>query len=131
MFPSSTKILLVEDMESIRSWEKMQLEKLGLSEIFEAVNGKEALALLEGQRQKQNPIELILCDWRMPEMDGLGLFAALQKNPDFCQIPFMMITAESDTEMVMQAMEAGVIHYLTKPFSAQNLQEKLELMGKG
>ena len=130
MFPVTTRILLVEDMTSIRSWEKMQLEKLGFNEIFEAVNGKEALDILEKLFQENRPVNLILSDWRMPELDGLGFFKILQEKEYLEKIPFIMITAESETPLVLQALGAGVVYYMTKPFSAENLQKKLEIMWK-
>ena len=113
------KIMLVDDSRTIRNIQKNTLSGLGHTEIVEAADGLEALSAL----QSESP-DLILLDWNMPNMDGLTFLKEVrQRNKD---IPFIMITTESERARVVAAIQAGCSDYLVKPFTPDGLKEKLE-----
>jgi len=113
------KILLVDDSGTMRTIQTRCLNKLGLKDITEAEDGQRALDFYD-----RNTFDLILSDWNMPVMDGLTFLKAIrERNTD---IPFIMITTEAERQRVVTAIQAGVSDYLTKPFTPDSLQEKLE-----
>jgi two-component system, chemotaxis family, chemotaxis protein CheY len=118
----SKKILLVDDSSVMRKLVARSIRQTGLDvEITaEAGNGKEALAILQGQ-----PIDLVLCDWNMPEMNGLEFIAAARGTH---QTPIVMLTTEGTAEKAQEAMAAGASGYLTKPFTPDALQAKIKLL---
>lgn len=119
--PKEIKILVVDDMSTMRRVIKSILNQLGYSNIDEAENGKEALSKLSS-----GDYGLLLTDWNMPEMDGLSLIKAIRQDPKLRDLPAMMITAEAKKENVLEALKAGANNYVVKPFTADILKEKLE-----
>jgi two-component system chemotaxis response regulator CheY len=118
------KALVVDDSRAMRRIIARYLQDLGF-EVHEAASGLDALVAapkLEGLR-------LILLDWNMPEMDGRTLLQRLRDDPEFADIPIMMVTTESEMEQVEVALQAGASEYLMKPFDRQALLEKLLLLG--
>jgi CheY-like chemotaxis protein len=73
------RILLVEDMPSVRNWEKMLLEQHNQYDVLEAENGQQAMEMIEKYHKQNQMIDLVLSDWRMPEMDGVQLYAEMKK----------------------------------------------------
>src|SRR5262249_34544786 len=94
-------------------------------EVHEAASGIEALMLT----QKLKGLSLILLDWNMPEMDGCEFLERLRAEPEFADLPIMMVTTESEMEQVEVALEAGASEYLMKPSDGQALAERLLLLG--
>jgi two-component system chemotaxis response regulator CheY len=88
--------------------------------VDEEVNGEAALAKL-----KEKKYELIISDWNMEPMTGLELLKNIRADEELRNIPFIMITAESKTENVIAAKQAGVNNYIVKPFNAETLKAKL------
>jgi two-component system chemotaxis response regulator CheY len=120
------KVLVVDDQSSMRAVTRMALEKIGVRLIHEAENGQLALAKAVAQ-----PLDLIISDFNMPEMDGLGLLRAVRGHPAVRKLPFILITGRGDRELVVTAAQAGVNNYLVKPFTEAMLREKMEqVMGK-
>jgi two-component system chemotaxis response regulator CheY len=120
------KVLVVDDQSSMRAVTRMALEKIGVRLIHEAENGQMALQKAVGQ-----PLDLIISDFNMPEMDGLGLLRAVRGHPAVRKLPFILITGRGDRELVVTAAQAGVNNYLVKPFTEAMLREKMEqVMGK-
>ena len=77
------------------------------------------------------PLDLIISDYNMPEMDGLGLLRAVRGHPVVRKLPFILLTGRGDHELVVKAAQAGVNNYLVKPFTAEILRTKIEqVMGK-
>lgn len=115
-------VLVVDDASFIRD-----LLKKGLRDNFpgvrieEAVNGRKAQQLLA-----RAGIELILCDWEMPEMSGLELLAWCREQDHLKTTPFIMVTSRGDKENVIQAIQAGVSDYIGKPFSNDQLVTKVK-----
>ncbi len=117
----SMKVLVVEDQLSVRQIIKNGLGNIGYKDIHEALNGEEGLAKL-----KAGGFGLVIADWNMPVMTGIELLRAVRANPTLKSIPFLMVTAERLQENIIDAVQAGVSGYLVKPFSEDNLREKLE-----
>ena len=118
------KVLVVDDSRAMRRIIAKFLVELGF-EVHEAGSGLEALV----SAPKIEGLGLILLDWNMPEMDGGTLLARLRKDPEFADLPIMMVTTESEMEQVEIALQAGASEYLMKPFDRQALREKLLLLG--
>ena len=120
------KVLVVDDQNSVRQMTRMTLEEIGFRHIHEADNGVHAMETASLQ-----PLDLIISDYNMPEMDGLGLLRAVRGHPMVRKVPFILLTGRGDKELVVKAAQAGVNNYLVKPFTAAILREKIEqVMGK-
>lgn len=118
------KALIVDDSRAIRSVIRRKLTDLGF-EVFEAGNGQEGL-----ERIDEHPdIGIILVDWNMPVMDGLEFVRRVRKTPDTARMPLLMVTSETEIRQMVKALAAGANEYLMKPFDAQALEEKLQLLG--
>jgi two-component system chemotaxis response regulator CheY len=114
------RILIVDDFAGMRTILKHTLHLLGFHNVKEARGGHDALVKL-----KQEPCELIISDWSMPNMSGLEFLSALKEDTHLANVPFLMMTAKSERDNVVEAAHAGVAHYMIKPFSAEILQKKL------
>lgn len=113
-------ILVVDDMEAMRSMVNGCLRELGAPSIMMEPNGKCAWALLQKKR-----IDLIVCDWDMPQMTGLELLKLVRESDKHKHIPFLMLTAATEGERVRSAVEAGVNDYLSKPFQPKALEYRV------
>jgi len=116
----SMKVLVVDDMSTMRRIVKNVLKQIGYSDFAEAENGKDALDKLQAQK-----FDLVVSDWNMPEMSGLDLLRAIRADPELKHLPVLMVTAEAQKENIIEAVQAGVSNYVVKPFTADALQEKL------
>jgi two-component system chemotaxis response regulator CheY len=115
------RVLVVDDQQVTRTIVKAVLKSLGFNDIFTADGGKEALLIL-----RRHLIDLIICDWNMPDMTGIEVLKSVRKDPRYEDVPFLMLTAEVYKENIAEAMKAGVTDYIAKPFTAETLSEKLE-----
>ena len=116
------KILVVEDHPSTRMLISSLLQRLGYEDICLARNGIEALALAQ---LKTNRYDLILSDWDMPEMDGLTLWGKIREDDVLKEIPFVLITAMNEIDMVKRAISEGVTDYIVKPITLEALKNKV------
>jgi len=116
-------ILVVDDFATMRRIIKTSLRQLGFENITEAEDGKVALSKLQAGDYK-----LIISDWNMPNMMGIDLLRAVRGDERLKPTPFLMVTAEAQKENVLEAAKAGVSNYIVKPFTANDLQKKLELI---
>jgi len=114
------KILVVDDHALTRDMVRMILKSMGFSDILSAENGEIAFDAV-----KASYFDLIICDWNMPRFTGLELLTAVRSNKDFADTPFLMLTAEAYRESVKAALQAGVTDYISKPFTAGVLGEKV------
>lgn len=126
MFPNSTRILILDDMPTIRDLVRSQLNELGFTDITEAADGKEGYQALRDAVASGSPIQLVISDWNMPEMDGLELLKVVRATPEWGKLPFILLTSESEKEQVTNAVMAGVNQYIVKPFSQAMIKDKLE-----
>jgi len=115
-------ILIVDDSSTMRKIVLRNLKQtdLDVGEVYQAGDGQEALAVLA-----DNTVHLILSDWNMPNMDGLGLVQAVRSNPDNAHIRIIMITTEGGETKVDEAIAAGANGYVKKPFTADDLEKEL------
>ena len=114
-------ILVVDDYTTMVRIIRNLLTQLGFSEIDEATNGDGALAKL---RQKR--YGLIISDWNMEPMNGYELLKEVRRDDGLTDTPFIMVTAESKSENITAAKEAGVNNYIVKPFNATTLKDKID-----
>jgi two-component system, chemotaxis family, chemotaxis protein CheY len=120
------RALIVDDSSVMRKIVERSLRQAGidLTQVFEAGNGAEALAVLQ-----ESQVDLILCDINMPVMDGLEFVKQLSANGR--KIPVVMITTEGSESHVVQALSAGARAYIRKPFTPDQIrQHVLPLLGK-
>ena len=115
------KVLVVADSVAIRQIIKKNLKELGFSELMEAENGAAGL-----KKAGEEPVDLIVSGWNMPNMTGLDFLKAVRADADLKRIAFIMVTSEADKEKIMEAVQAGVDQYLVKPFNAMQLEEKIK-----
>lgn len=113
------RILLVDDSQTMRSITCAVLSTIGPHEVVEACDGREAI-----EKMRAFAPELILCDWSMPVMDGLEFVQTVRKA-DQCT-PIIMVTTESEMSKMMQAIRAGVNHYVVKPFTPDVLRKRIQ-----
>lgn len=125
MFPNNTRILVVDDMKTMRLVMKKALTTLGFSDITEADDGETAWPMIQQAAINGTPFQLILSDWNMPKMKGLDLLKMVRGQDNIKSVPFILVTAESESEQVKVAISHGVSQYVVKPFTAQALSEKL------
>lgn len=121
------KVLVVDDSNVMRQIIKNNLKQLGfkMDNISEAEDGQAGLRALGG-----GPIDLIISDWNMPKMSGIEFLKAKNDDGNFKNIPFMMVTSETEKDKIMEAVQAGVSQYIVKPFNANQLEEKIKLVFK-
>ncbi|MBX3017755.1 MAG: response regulator [Bdellovibrionaceae bacterium] len=125
MFPPTTKVLVVDDMPTIRDLVKNQLKALGFKNIVEASDGEAGLNLVMNAASVGLPIELIVSDWNMPKMTGLEFLRQVRASESLGKTPFILLTSESERDQVTEAILAGVSQYIVKPFAAKSFEEKL------
>jgi two-component system, chemotaxis family, chemotaxis protein CheY len=116
--------LVVDDSPTIRAIIRKILTSLGW-EVAQAEHGADALQVLDGLPQ----VSLILIDWNMPVMDGIGLVRAVRDDHRWDDAKIMMVTTESEPDRMIAALEAGADEYVMKPFTREALSGKLELLG--
>ena len=118
---TTLKVLVVDDMSSMRMMIKAVLREMGILLVQEAGDGDRALELLAAQ-----PFGLVVCDWDMPTVDGLTVLQQVRAEPHISALPFIMLTANSARDHVSRAIEAGVSDYLAKPFKPVDLMAKIK-----
>jgi two-component system chemotaxis response regulator CheY len=126
MFPFDTRILIIDDMQTIRDLVKSQLRSMGFGNIAEATDGEEGLQYLIKHNTAKQHIQLVISDWNMPKMSGLELLKQVRANPEFATLPFVLLTSEAERDQVTEAVLAGVSQYVVKPFSAKIFEDKLK-----
>jgi two-component system chemotaxis response regulator CheY len=112
------RILLVDDSKSLRSIERTMLEQLGYSQFEDACDGLDAMSKV-GAFQP----ELILLDWNMPRMNGIDFLKTFRQTNK--TTPVIMVTTEAEKEQVVEAIKAGVTNYLVKPFTREQLSQRI------
>jgi two-component system chemotaxis response regulator CheY len=113
-------ILIVDDYKTMLRIIRNLLKQLGFENVDEATDGSTALKCLHDKEYG-----LVISDWNMEPMTGLQLLREVRSDGALKHIPFIMVTAESKTENVIAAKEAGVTNYIVKPFNAETLKQKL------
>lgn len=113
-------VLVVEDNAQAMKLMVMVLKDMGVNQIYKATDGKEAQDFFG---EADELVNLIICDWRMPRMTGLELLQQIRTtHPD---MPFLMVTANTDVQSIKAARQFGVNAYIGKPYSTQQLEQKV------
>ena len=113
-------VLIVDDYKTMLRIIRNLLRQIGFVNIDEATDGSMALQMLRGGNYG-----LVISDWNMEPMTGLQLLREVRSDAKLKNTPFIMVTAESKSENVIAAKEAGVSNYIVKPFNAETLQAKM------
>jgi two-component system chemotaxis response regulator CheY len=115
-------VLIVDDSAAIRKILQRVLRQtdIPIGEVFEAGDGVEALKMLQDRH-----VNLILSDINMPNMDGLQLLAELKQHEKWKSVPIVMVTTEGGQGKVIEAVQLGAAGYVRKPFTAEQIKEKL------
>lgn len=127
MFAPTTRVLIIDDMATMRKIVKKICLELGFSDITEAADGNQAWDVVANAT---SPIGLIISDWNMPNCTGLELLKRVRGDHRYKKTPFLLVTAEAEQAQVMDALKAGVDQYVVKPFTKDDLQKKLEMVHK-
>jgi two-component system, chemotaxis family, chemotaxis protein CheY len=119
---TNMRVLIVDDYKTMLRIMRNLLKQLNFNNVEEAIDGTEALAKL---RDGEGDYGLIISDWNMEPMTGIQLLREVRGDDGLKAIPFIMVTAESKSENVIAAKEAGVSNYIVKPFNAETLKAKM------
>lgn len=123
MFNPKTRILIVDDMLTLRKQVARLCGELGFTDIVEGTDGINALQLIQHEKP---PIGLVISDYDMPNANGLDLFKRIHSDTRFNKLPFIMMALEAEQHVVVDAIKAGINGYLIKPFSKDDLKQKLD-----
>jgi two-component system chemotaxis response regulator CheY len=108
------RILTVDDSASVRQMVNFTLSDAGYV-VIEAVDGKDAL------RKLTNPVNLVITDLNMPNLDGIGLIRSVRANPAWKGLPIVMLTTESQDSRKQEGRAAGATGWIVKPFTPQQI----------
>ena len=120
-FDTSMPILVVDDYNTMVRIIRNLLRQLGFQDVDDAADGTAALSKMAGKKYG-----LVISDWNMEPMTGIQLLREVRADSKLKSLPFIMITAESKTENVVAAKQAGANNYIIKPFNAETLKHKIE-----
>ena len=114
------RVVIVDDYTTMLRILRNLLRQLEINNVDEANDGDTAYHLMQ-----KNPPDLVISDWNMVPVTGLDLLRKVRADAKLKHIPFIMVTAESKTENVVAAKQAGVSNYIVKPFNAETLRAKI------
>ena len=117
----SMPVLVVDDYNTMIRIIRNLLKQLGFTDVDDAPDGSAALG-----KMRERKYGLVISDWNMEPMTGYELLRRVRSDPDLNTTPFIMVTAESKTENVIAAKQAGVNNYSVKPFNAETLKVKID-----
>lgn len=127
MLDSNTRILVVDDMVTLRKQVIRLCSELGFMDVVEAADGAQAWQLIQ---QSKPPVGLIISDYDMPNANGFDLFKRIRGDARFNQLPFILMALEAEQSIVVDAIKAGISGYLLKPFNAEDLKARIESIKK-
>ncbi len=130
MFPPNTKVIVIDDMATMRKIIRKTLGDLGLKDVQEADDGATAWPMIQEAMTHGLPYQLIVSDWNMPKMKGLDLLKKVRQDEALKETPFLLVTAEAEMAQVVEAVKAGVDNYVVKPFTPKSFEEKLTAVFK-
>ncbi len=120
---SELKVLIIDDMTEARAMLKNMLVNMGITQVFEAGDGREGMRFMDSAFDF---VDIVLCDWNMPGMDGINLLRQLRSVDE--AFPFLMITGRGDITSVSEAKSVGVSGYILKPYSMVQLEAKIRIL---
>jgi two-component system chemotaxis response regulator CheY len=118
---ASIRVLVVDDQLTMRALIRSALQEIGFKDIADAGDGEEGLRTLVAQ-----PAHLVISDFNMPKLDGLGFLRAVRAHEPTRKVAFIMLTGRADKELVQRAVQFGVNNYIVKPFTAAALRDKIQ-----
>ncbi len=119
---TNMRVMIVDDYNTMLRIMRNLLKQLNFTNVEEASDGGAALELL---KEHEGDFGLIISDWNMEPMTGIQLLREVRGTDGWKSIPFIMVTAESKSENVIAAKDAGVSNYIVKPFNAETLKNKM------
>jgi two-component system, chemotaxis family, chemotaxis protein CheY len=117
---TTMSVLIVDDYKTMLRIIRNLLKQIGFENVDDAADGAEAL-----ERLREKEYGLVISDWNMEPMTGFELLKEVRADDKMRKTPFIMVTAESKTDNVVAAKQAGVDNYIVKPFNAETLKSKL------
>lgn len=123
MFDLNTRVLIIDDMMTMRKIVGKVCKELGFTDITEAADGAlgwQAISTAE------KPFGIVISDWNMPNCTGLDLLKRVRGDKRFAHLPFLLVTAEAEKHQIVEALQTGVSAYIIKPFNPETLKQKLE-----
>ncbi len=118
MEQSEVRILIIDDVNAVRIQLRDLLRSFGFKNVKVAANAQEAKAQLEAE-----PFHLILCDWHMTPINGFEFLTFVRNHPALGKMPFIMVTAETTRELVLDAIKSGVDDYIIKPLTLNHMSK--------
>lgn len=123
MFDLSTKILIVDDMLTMRKIVAKACKEIGFTDITEASDGALGWSKIS---ESETPFGLIISDWNMPNCTGVELLKRVRGSQKYAKTPFILVTAEAEQKQIVEAVKAGVSGYVVKPFTTPTLSAQIE-----
>ena len=120
------RVLIVDDSQTIRAIITKMLKKLDINNISDAYSGGQAFRIIKKSFTEANPIQLVISDWNMDGMNGIKLLKKIKEDPELSKVYFYMLSAEVDPRRMKEAMMAGADGFIKKPFTIENLKEKIQ-----
>jgi two-component system chemotaxis response regulator CheY len=121
MFSPETKVLIVDDMLTMRKMISKACAKIGLENVTLAKDGNTAWEMLNA-----TAFDLVISDWNMPNCTGIDLLHRIRSKNELSSLPFVMITAEREREQIQAANDTGVDVFIPKPFTQEDFEQKLK-----
>ena len=117
------RFLIIDDSVTMRRIIANILVRIGYPEVVHAANGREAL-----ERLATEPVDVVITDWYMPEMNGLDFVKILRTTPATSHLPIMIVTANAASDDIQHALELGVKGYILKPFTVETMKDKIDAL---
>ena len=113
-------ILIIDDVMTIRTQVRDLMRHMGFEKVFSASNPTEGMLIINKER-----IKVVLCDWHMEPTNGLDMLIQLRADSRYDSLAFLMVTAETTKDRVLEAIAAGLDDYIVKPLSAEKVKDRL------
>ena len=122
---NASKVLIIDESESVRLIEKKELTDLGFTRIEESSDGEDAKTKLMHAIESSVPFDIIICDWSLPNLNGKELLEFCRSTHELKNTPFIMVATEGNRDVVVQALMAGADDYMVKPFTKDLFLSKI------
>lgn len=120
-YDPNMRVLIVDDFSTMRRIVRNILRQLGFNNVVEADDGTTAWDTINREK-----IDFIVSDWNMPKMTGIELLRKVRSSEQYADTPFLMVTAETQQENIIEAVQAKVSNYIVKPFTADTMKQKID-----
>ncbi len=125
MEPKDLRVLLIDDLEMIRMMLQKTLSGLGITRIDQAEDGVQGWDKIQQAHTAGDPYAVVFCDWMMPNKLGIEVLESCRADARFKNLCFVMVTSETEQDLVIRAIGAGATDYLAKPFSPDSVEKKI------